>query len=134
MPQGYFARITPVQLPGGGPVDPDYGIEGGNGGSPEQPIIGSPSHPIELPPLPPDVPDQGLPPLAGQLPEWPTVIPGTPEHPIAHPPGTVWPPLPPDSGIAGKVWILVYVMGVGHRWFVVQGPSIWPPPPVATPK
>jgi hypothetical protein len=135
MAQGYFARITPVQLPGmpGGPTDPDYGVPGG-GGHPDNslPVLGSPEHPIVLPPLPPDAPDNSLPPLAGQLPEFPIQVPGTPEHPIVVPPGTIWPPLPPDSGVAGKTYILIYVLGVGHRWLVVDGPSIWPP--VAGPK
>jgi hypothetical protein len=131
MSESYLARITPVEGPFG-PVDPDYGIPGGGGGHPEHPIVGSPGHPIVLPPLPPDLhPDHTLPPLTG-IPSWPIYIPGTPEHPIVLPPGTIWPPLPPEIGVAGKVWILVYVLGVGHRWFVVDGPSIWPP--VAGPK
>jgi hypothetical protein len=35
--------------------------------------------------------------------------------------------------VSGKVLILVYVVGVGHRWFVYEGPTTWAPP-VATPK
>jgi len=124
----FFARITPVDAEGR-PVDPGYGIPGGGGGRPDQglPIVRSPGHPIVLPPAPPDAhPDHDLPPLAG-LPSHPIYIPGTPEHPIVVPPGTVWPPLPPESGVAGRVWILIYVLGVGHRWLVVDGPSVWPP-------
>jgi hypothetical protein len=53
------------------------------------------------------------------------------------PPATVWPPIPPGSGIAGKCIILIWVVGVGYRWLVVQGPDVWPPvtpPPMPQPK
>lgn len=132
MPQKYF--IVPVPggpvdpgygvLPGPGPVDPDYGIEGpppevGGGPLPPLPGIwpppGRPAHPIALP----------RPPLT---PENPIVIPGTPEHPIQLPPGTIWPPLPPDLGLEGKTAILVWVVGVGKRWFIYD-PAHKPPVP-----
>jgi hypothetical protein len=94
----------------GGPVDPGYGVD--VGGKPVQP----------LPPLPGIWPPPGQPSLPIELPPVevspPIYIPETPEHPIAKPPGTIWPPLPPDLGLDGKVAILVWVMGVGRRWYI----------------
>ena len=119
MPQEYY--IMPVGKHD--EEDPDFGV-GGPG----------PSHPITLPPLPGIVPKPGepshpitLPPQKPGHPSHPIFIPESPEHPIALPPGTIWPPLPPDSGITGKVAILVWVIGIGHRWF------IWQAPPAPTP-
>lgn len=124
MPQEYY--IMPVGKHDEDPVDPDFGVGGG-----------SPSHPITLPPLPGILPKPGepshpitLPPQKPGHPSHPIFIPESPEHPIALPPGTIWPPLPPDSGITGKVAILIWVIGVGHRWFVWQGPA--PPAPTPT--
>jgi hypothetical protein len=142
MPDGTLAFIYPVPgQPGIWPTPPEAG-----GGRPTHPIAGGgghPSHPIELPPIPPGlepshpivlppdgiepshpifipiVPTQPLPPTPG--------IPPTPTPPIAAPPGTVWPPLPPSTGIAGKALVLVWVVGVGYRWLVLEGPAIWPP-------
>ena len=51
-----------------------------------------------------------------------TYIPGSPEHPIALPPGTVWPPLPPTT--TGKYAVLIWVVGVGSRWLVVEAPEM----------
>jgi hypothetical protein len=62
-----------------------------------------------------EAPDHGLPPViplppgeAGQLPDWP--------------PGSIWPPLPPD--VSGKVLILAAVAAPGHgsraHWVVVD--------------
>lgn len=95
---------------------------------PEPPEPGEPGHP--LPPLPPGfvMPPIAFPPSI----ENPIVIPGTPENPITVPPGTIWPPIPPEAGIAGMVLALVWIVGVGYRWIALQGPSVWPP--VATPK
>jgi hypothetical protein len=52
------------------------------------------------------------------------------------PPGTVWPPLNPGDGIGGKVLALVWLVGIGYKWAVLETPPVvWPPqPPVATPK
>jgi hypothetical protein len=50
----------------------------------------------------------------------PPVVTGTPEHPIALPPGTVWPPL---GGVQGDVMILVYIPYVGFRWVVIDADS-----------
>jgi hypothetical protein len=103
---------------GGGAVDPGYGVSGDR-----------PSHPIVLPPLPGVWPPAGQPSQPIYIPphvENPIVITGSPEHPIALPPNTIWPPLPPTT--SGKYAILIWVVGVGSRWLVVE------PPPVAQPK
>lgn len=140
--KGFFARITPLQgghpdqgLPGEEePVDPGYGVDVG----------GTPEHPIVLPPLPGVWPPAGKPSLPIYLP--PEVWPGPgfkPMPPIHIPIGPdntlppnvgIWPPLPPDTGLAGKVAILVWVLGVGYRWFVydagleVGGGPVMPTP------
>jgi hypothetical protein len=139
MPQGTLAWITPVS--GGHPDQglpgseyPDQGLPGG-GGRPTRP-----SHPVALPPLPPGVaPPIALPPTLWPPtppgeggPTNPIVIPGTPEHPIALPPGMVWPPLDPSDGVQGKALLLAWVVGTGkYRWVVVdvpEGPSTLPLP------
>jgi hypothetical protein len=88
-----------------------------------------------LPPLPPDFkPDNSLP-APPTRPSQPIFFPVSPENPIALPPGEIWPPLPPSSGISGKTLILIYVVGVGKRWFLYEAPEIYPPkPPTAQPK
>jgi hypothetical protein len=112
---------------------------------PSHPIVIYPGHPGHRPPwspghpdqgLPgaPGHPDQGLPPSAGHpdqgLPEPPEV-----DNSLPMPPATIWPPLPPGIGIAGKALILVWIVGVGYRWLVVAGTDIWPPvPPEPEPK
>jgi hypothetical protein len=110
-----------------GPVDPDYGVDEGEGGG-EYPDIGLPTPPPgiwppltpEHPwlPLPPGRPDQGLPPSGEH-----------PEHPIVLPPGTVWPPLPPD--VHGKYLALVLIGGGGHgamyRYVVIDADAYEPP-------
>jgi hypothetical protein len=143
-------------LPGiEGPVDPDYGLPGGPGIMP----------PIALPPLPGIWPPAGVvtppihyPPVVASppifIPEAPPEVGGGPSTPPpsvgggpATPPGLhpgggplppvgVYPPLPPSSGINGKVAILVWVVGVGYRWFVVDaGLSAGTPlPPTPGPK
>jgi hypothetical protein len=119
---GYYAYITPVERPGwggGGPVDPDYGID--EGGHPDQGLPpGYPGRPGHLParpgrPVDPgygwggERPSHGLPrpgrPVdpgygieeggAGHLPVWPV----DPSHPIAPPiPGEPNPPVDPPPG------------------------------------
>jgi len=117
---------------GDDPVDPGYGQ-----GRPLPPHAG---HPLPIPPTPPGI---ALPPIAippaGQLPiyppDLPVVIPEPPEKPLPGPPAVIWPPLPPGTGIAGKALILIWVVGVGSRWLVVEGNEIWPPkPPQPQPK
>lgn len=106
-----------------GPVDPDYGIEEGGDIDNELPELPSPPPGI-WPPLTPENPwrpvDPGwgqgrpLPPVVGGGPARPPVTPESPEvePPITLPPGSIWPPLPPD--VHGKFLALVLVGGMGH--------------------
>jgi len=90
--------------PGGGlPVDPDWGVGGG-----EHPDQG-PIYPVD-----PAHPDNALPPVEGEGPP-----------PTDPPPGTIWPPLPPEIP-AGKVIALVAISGIGYRYAVLTVP---PPKP-----
>lgn len=159
---GQLALILPISggypdqgLPPGSPGAPDQGLPPGSPGSPSHPIElpplppGVPSHPITLPPsggIPshpifiPGAPDQGLPgdgespgkPDQG-LPPGSSGSPGVPSHPIALPPGTVWPPLNPGDGVVGKGWLLVIVLGADGKhkakWIFIDTT-----PPVAAPK
>jgi hypothetical protein len=178
MAKGYWAYITPASWqggrPGGGPVDPDWGID--EGGHPDQGLPGGgwegrPPHVGNRPPgsgRPPHVgggpawggrpgrPDQGLPqpphtwprPPGGGLPVDPgwgveeghpdqgPVYPMDPAHPdntlpeipgegpppVDPPPGTVWPPIPPEvSPPAGtKAIVLAAIEGVGYRYIVIE--------------
>lgn len=122
----YYGHVEEIE----GPVDPGYGQ-----GHPRPPVAG---HPLPIPPLPPGImPPIALPPVLNPPPDWempPIVIPQPPDKPLPGPPAVIWPPLPPGTGIAGKALILVWVVGVGTRWIVVDGPDMWPPPPEAGPK
>jgi len=83
--------------PGGGlPVDPGWGVGAER-----------PSHPIY--PVGPGHPDNTLPPVEGVEPP-----------PVDPPPGTVWPPLPPDVEVTGKAIVLAAIQGVGYRYVVVE--------------
>jgi hypothetical protein len=96
----------------GGPVDPGYGVG-----------IERPSHPITLPPGSSLPPDQIWPPVPG-----------------------LWPPKPPDPGDPikppdivppNKLAVLLWVIGVGYKWGIIDAPK--PPdvgskPPDAQPK
>jgi len=145
MAQGFLAYITPIDqgvhpdqglpgrpprpgqgLPGhpgapghpghlpsrpGRPVDPGYGVEGPDGGGDEE------AGQLPVWPLDPEHPDVGLPPVAGQ-----------PLPPTDPPPGTIWPPLPPDAGIPeGKALVLAaLISSTGHhvmRYIVVDVPE-----------
>ena len=112
----YFGHVTPIE----GPVDPGYGQ-----GTPLPPISTLP-----LPPPPPGIvtPPIALPPVINMPPHTmpPIFIPEDPAKPLP-PPGTIWPPLPPGTGIAGKALVCIWVVGVGTRWLVVDGPDKWPP-------
>lgn len=111
----------------GHPVYPDNGLpDGGNVGTPENPIV--------IPPSPPPYPSVGLPPSV-----WPGVpvhLPAPGDPPITLPPGSVYPPLPPLIE-ARRAIVLVWIPGVGYRWTVL-GPVVEPPMapggPAATPK
>jgi hypothetical protein len=80
---------------GGRPVDPGYGVDEGGGD--------------HIWPFPPG---SGLPPAPGQ-----------PLPPVDPPPGTIWPPLPPDIDVHGKLLLLAWIPGVGNRWIIVNVPE-----------
>jgi hypothetical protein len=142
-----FGGYPDQGLPGGG-GSPDQGLPGG-GEYPDQGLPGlppRPTHPIVIPPLvgvwpPPGTPTHPIhlpPEISIGVPSHPIYIQGTPEHPIALPPGSIWPPLPPSEVGGSKTAILIWVVGVGARWYVYDPPQINPMPPVppgeATPK
>ena len=112
---------------GGRPPYPDNGLpDGGN--------VGTPEHPIVIPPSPPPYPSTGLPPSV--FPGLPVHLPAPGEPPVSLPPGTVWPPLPPV--IEGRrLVLLAWIPGLGYKWIVV-GPQVEQPiapgGPAATPK
>ena len=142
-----FAFVIPVG--GKGPVDPGFGHPGG-GWSPTDPGFGG-GIPVPPPGIwgPPPRPDQGLPPVppgghidnslpvVPGIPVYPTtgpISPGSPDNTLPLPPGTVWPPLPPQ--FTGTVLALVVVFGIGYRWVVIDT-DLRPDnalPPTATPK
>jgi len=100
------------------PPHPSHGLPP-TGEHPDQGLPGRPGHPDQGLPEPP-YPDQGLPPGV--------------DNSLPVPPATIWPPLPPGSGIGGKALILVWVVGIGYRWVVVGATDVWPPVPVSAPK
>jgi hypothetical protein len=93
----------------GRPVDPDYGVDEGEGG-------GEDAGQLPVWPLDPEHPDVGLPPVAGQ-----------PLPPVDPPPGTVWPPLDLPGVPEGKALVLAAVVSsTGHKkmhYFVVDIPE-----------
>jgi hypothetical protein len=139
-PPGSFPGRPGHGLPWPGlPVDPDWGVEGG--GYPDQGLPGRPGRPPHVWPRPPggglpvdpgwgtggrpDRPDHGLP-------IWPS-IPGKPDNslppvegvdppPTDPPPGTIWPPLPPEIP-PGKAIALVAISGIGYRYAVITIPT-----------
>jgi hypothetical protein len=90
---------------------------------PPQPIYpGVPIYPtLPAPPYPPHVGGGPAPTPPGGV-VTPPIAPGgeTPGTPLPMPPGAVWPPLP---GVEGKVLALVWVVGYGYRWTVLD-PSL----------
>lgn len=133
MGQSYRAIIT-IQEPIDGGY-PDQGLPGGGQGGlhpgHRPPGQGRPPRPDQGLPGGGGHPDQGLPepPHAGHLPVWPIdpdhpIAPPSPGHPLPPvdpPPGTIWPPLPPDAELPeGKAVVLVAIEGVGYRYVVVQ--------------
>lgn len=134
-----------------GPVDPSYGI-------PLPPVIDN-----GLPGLPPHVstgpvrptfpvdPDYGLPTLPTVWPNPPGLDAGV-EHPIVLPPlkpgfpialpppevsndlpgGAVWPPL--HDSLPDKLLALVWIVGVGYRWAVLDNTVELPIAPTPEPK
>ena len=103
MPRAQLGYFYPIEGDHG-PVDPGFGT-------------GGVDHPSQgLPPGMSGRPDNSLPHPPGH-PSHP-IVPATPTHPIALPPGTVWPPLPPIG--SGKAWAFVAIQGYGHRWIVID--------------
>jgi len=114
----------------------------GGGPMPQFPPYGS-HQPVPLPPLPGVWPKPGVPTPPIYLPPVtampPIYIAEAPDNTLPQPPGTIWPPLPPELGLKGKVAIVVWVVGVGYRWFIYDTslqptPPMAPGGPVATPK
>lgn len=115
---------------GDGLVDPGFGRPGGGG--PVDPGFGKPSLPPHLGggPIPAPPPGIAVPPIhipPGGVAVPPIFIPDHPDNTLPAAPGIIWPPLPPDAGISGKVLLLIWVVGVGYRWLVYEAPVIWPP-------
>jgi hypothetical protein len=109
-----------------GSSDDDVEIGGG-------PAEGRPDRPNNaLPPLPPGFrPDNALP-IAPARPAFPIVIPVPPDATKPIEPGTIWPPLNPSDGVAGKCLLLIVVVGAsgsGYRWLAVDAPEINVPTP-----
>ena len=161
--RGGYLNIGRRTRPGGGPVDPDYGVDEGEPGYPEGPEVSPPEVDNELPTPPPGIwppltPDQpwrpidpgfgvgGRPPHVGGGPARPP-RPGQPARPDqglpgeegAHPshpifePGTIWPPLPP--GVSGTYWALVLIKGPSglHYRYVVVDADARPEHPIEEP-
>lgn len=128
MPQQFY--IIPVPESGG--PHPEHPIAPGGPPPTIWPSPGHPEHPIVLPPLPGIWPSPGTPThpiFYPPYPAHPIVIPDNPEKPIQQPPGTIWPPLPPDTGLDnGTYALLIWVVGVGYRWLIVKdmGPKVQP--------
>jgi len=131
-----FLRVRRRKPGGGGPTDPDYGIEGPI--DPDYGIdAGEIGGPDEPPPRPQPTPPPGIwPPLTPDRPVDP-LPPVSPEHPIAPPPGVLWPPV----NATGKRIALVWISGIGYKYTVFDLDAQWPPgkpeqplPPGAQPK
>ncbi len=119
LPPGIWPGLPPGHV-GGGPMP---GHPPGIWPSPgPQPPPGQVTPPIALPPVPPGA--EAPPGVAN-----PIVIPGTPAHPIAEPPGTVSPPVDPGGSITAKSWVLVYNPILGFKYVVID-----PAAPPAGPK
>jgi hypothetical protein len=113
MSDPFLAVISPISRSGAG-------IDNSLPGAPSAPDQGLPGEP--------PAPDQRLPPLPSTLPVPPAIWPGVPVHPIVPPPpgstlpepppGAIWPPLPPN--VEGKLLVVVWIAGVGHRWAVID--------------
>lgn len=130
MPRGFFVKgflrlrkrpgrpVQPLPPEGGGgdegPVDPDYGLEG-----PELPEIDPPEIDGGLPEPPPGV-------WPGPTPTHPWV-PVDPEDPAE--PGEIWPPVVkpgvPKPPKPKKIWLLVYIPGIGVKYICVD-PNLRP--------
>jgi hypothetical protein len=115
--RGGYLNIGRRTRPGGGPVDPDYGVDEGEPGYPEGPEVEPPE--IEPPPgiwPPPTVghPVQPLPP-AGEH----------PGHLPSPPPGAIWPPV--TSPVEGLFVVLAHIPDHGWKYIVID-PDAWERP------
>lgn len=112
--KGYLRIIK--RRPGGGPVDPDYGVDDGDGpGGPDESIDN------ELPEPPPGI--------------WPGPTPGHPIEPVPPagegeagqlptiPPGSIWPR--PPGPVSGLFVVLAHIPSYGWRYIVID-PDGWP--------
>jgi hypothetical protein len=97
-------HVWPRPPSGGLPVDPDWGVDEG----------AHPDHGLPIYPLDPEHPDNALP-----------EVPGEPPPEVDPPPGTIWPPLPPEIP-PGKAIVLVAISGVGYRYAVITIPEHHP--------
>jgi len=125
---GFGVGLPPVDpgygRPGWHPVDPGFGnrppVDPGYGRPtyPVRPDHGLPSPPNRWPMPPRPVrPDNSLP-IAPVHPSFPIYLPG-PDNELPLPPGAVWPPLPPALG-ATELLCLVWIVGIGYRWTVID--------------
>jgi hypothetical protein len=118
--RGGYLNIGRRQRPGGGgPVDPDYGVDEGDIGG-EGPEVEPPE--IEPPP--------GI---------WPPPTIGHPVHPIAPgdpnkpghlpspPPGAIWPPV--ENPVEGLFIVLAHIPDHGWKYIVID-PDAWERPDV----
>lgn len=147
-----FLRLRRRRPGGGGPTDPDYGVDEGVDpgwgveGPGDLPEVEPPEPPIGIwPPLTPEHPWRPIPswperPSTGPVPTPPGRPPGAPDqglpgepptagHLPSLPPGTIWPPLPP--GVHGKYLALVLVAGmpgVKYRYVVIDADARPEPP------
>jgi hypothetical protein len=114
---------TPPRPPhvSGGPVPPTYPVD---------PDYGLPLPPTVWPTPPKPVgPDQGLPvPIRPSHPIYP---PFGPNNDLPLPPGAVWPPLPPELS-GGQYMCMVWIVGVGYRWTVIDT-NLHPAHPIVPP-
>ena len=118
---GFVKEVDPSNYP-------DHTLPG-NLPYPDNSLPGSQPRPDNtLPPIPPDLkPDNTLP-TPPPIPSHPIYYPITPEHPIALPPGEIWPPICEcEGGISGPVLLLVDIVGIGKRWLHYVGEENYPP-------
>ena len=110
--------------PSGQPLPPTYPVDPGYD-------IPNPPNIWPQPPRP-EGPDSGYDKPIAIRPDLPIYLPPSgPDNELPMPPGSVWPPLPP--GVTEQVLCLVWIVGVGYRWTVIDpslsaGYPLVPPP------
>jgi hypothetical protein len=129
--ENMIARITPLSRGSGDYPDNELPEGGGEEIDNSLPSWNRPPGNATLPVLPGIWPPPGKPNLPVRIPVdpgygVPIFISEGPENPIALPPG-IYPPLPPSGGTSGKVAVLVWVVGVGYRWAVIDTSTIAQP-------